>query len=418
MKVLIKKAIIIEPGKGSPGKKVDILIKDGIITAVEKDIEVEGAQTLEFDNLHVSPGWIDLGTQHGEPGFEQRETLESLALSAVNGGYTALAVAPNTDPPVQRRSEIDSLLKKSENLPVHILPVGAATENCEGQNLNEYMDMAKSGAIAFSDGRRPITDSGTLSRTLIYASAANKPIINRPLQMSFSPFGIIHEGKQSLKLGLEGIPAEAETIALQQDLSVFKYSGGKLIELGISSENSIALLKNKPEGFYCGVAAMNILFTDDELKEFNTYCKVMPPLRAESDKNALIHAIKNGEIDFIFSNHDPGEAEIKDVEFGAAAFGASTLDNCFSMAWTALKGHLQLTDFIQLICHNPYRALQLTPPNVKPGSEANLTLFDPDKEVVFQKADLQSLSSANPALNRPLVGQVYGTIIGKSLNFI
>nr|MBS0036849.1 amidohydrolase family protein [Saprospiraceae bacterium] len=418
MKVLLKTATLIDPGGKFSNQTADVLIEEGVISAIEPNIDTKGAEVIQLKNLHLSPGWLDLGTQAGEPGFEQRETLDTLAMAAVNGGYTALAVFPNTDPVIQRRADIDSLLKKSESLPVKILPIGAATQNCEGQNLNEYMDMAVSGAVAFSDGRNSIADSGALSRALIYATAANKPVINRPLHRNFSPFGVINEGLENLKLGLEGIPSEGETIALQQDISVHRYSEGRLIELGITSEQSIDLIKNRNPEMFFGVPVMNLLFTDSELSEFDTYCKVLPPLRSGRDQKALIKAVKKGIIDIVFSNHEPMEAELKEVEFGAAAFGASTLDTAFSMGWTALHRDLSIEDYIRLICHNPYRALSMEPGKIEVGEVADLSVFNPSEKITIGRGEIKSRSLSNPSIGKQLMGKVYGTVIGKEINLI
>jgi len=418
MAILIKNATIVNPeGKDFSGK-MDLLIEEGVITKIGKKITAKNAQLVEFNNLHISPGWIDIGTQAGEPGFEQRETLESLAAAAVSGGYTKLALSPNTDPVIMRRSDIDSLLKKAEKLPVEILSIGAATAGCEGKEINEYMDMAVSGAIAFSDGRNGLRDPGCLSRSLLYATAAGKPIINRPLQMSFNPFGVVHEGKISVSLGLEGIATEAELIALQQDLMVLTYSGGRLISLGITSEKSIKILNEKQTTHYPGVAAMNLLYTDQELENFNTSFKVLPPLRSESDRKALIKAIQSGKIKFIFSNHDPMEGELKDVEFGAATFGASTLETTFQMSRTALKEKMNLRDIISLFTAGPAEALGLPAPIIEEGVKADLSLFDPDSEVLITKERIRSFSKSVPALNSKLTGKIFGTLIGSKLNLV
>lgn len=418
MAILIKNATIINPGGENYSGNVDILIENGVINKIGKKITAKNAQVVASENLHVSPGWIDIGTQAGEPGFEQRETLETLAAAAVKGGFTKLALFPNTDPVIMRRADIDSLFKKAEKLPVEILPIGAATANCAGKELNEYMDMAVSGAIAFSDGRIGLRDPGCLSRSLMYANAAGKPIINRPLQISFNPFGVIHEGKTSVSLGLEGIPIEAEVIALQQDLMVLNYAGGKLISIGISSEEAIKIINKKQRDHYPGVAAMNLLYTAEKLEEFDTSFKVLPPLRSEKDRKALISAVISGKISFIFSNHEPMESELKDVEFGAAAFGASTLETAFQMAWTALYRKIALSDLISLFTVGPADALGISAPIIKEGQKAELTLLNPDLEETITRENIRSISKCVPALKTKLKGKIIGTLIGSNLNLV
>ncbi|TVQ48644.1 MAG: hypothetical protein EA362_05435 [Saprospirales bacterium] len=418
MAILIKNATIVNPGGKDYPEKMDLLIEDGEISRIDKNITAKNAQLLEINNLHLSPGWIDIGTQAGEPGYEQRETLETLAAAAVKGGFTKLVLAPNTDPVIMRRAEIDSLIKKGESLAVSILPTGAATAECKGKDLNEYMDMGSSGAVAFTDGRNGLRDPGCLSRCLMYAESAGKPIINRPLQMSFNPFGVIHEGKVSVSLGLEGIATEAEAIALHQDLMVLSYSGGRLISLGISSEKAIKTLSANDSNHFAGVAAMNLLYTDDALKDFDTAFKVLPPLREEGDRKALIKAIQSGKIKFIFSNHDPMESELKDVEFGAAAFGASTLETAFQMSWTALKEKINLEDVISLFTSGPAEALGMETPQIKEGEIADMCFFNPEGEEIVLRENIHSLSKAVPALNSELKGKVFGTLIGAKLNLV
>lgn len=418
MQVLIKSAKIIDPGNPNSGKQVDILIKNGIIAEIGSNLASKSARKIHYENLHLSPGWLDIGTQLSEPGYEQRETLESLSQAAIRGGYTSLAVSPNTDPAIQRRSDIDSVLKKAQELPIKILPIGAATVNCDGKDLTEFMDMATSGAVAFSDGKNTITDPDCLSRTLLYALHCKKPIINRPLSRSINKFGVIHEGTVNIQLGLEGIPAEAETIVLSQDLTMQKYTNGHLIELGITSKDSIDLLKMAKGNIYAGVPAMNLLYTDRNLESFDTRFKVLPPLRSETDRMALIAALKSGILDFIISNHDPMEAEKKEVEFGLASYGASTLEVAFSMAWTALSDEFSIEELIPLLCHNPRKALKIKTPRIDIGEKAEMTLFDPEGKNRPEIKDIYSLSKSCPALGQSLKGKVFGTIIDREVNLI
>ena len=418
MAILIKNATIINPGGKNYSGEVDVLIENGVIRKIGKRLPKGEAEIVERKNLHISPGWIDIGTQAGEPGHEQRETLETLAAAAVKGGFTKLVLAPNTDPVIMRRADIDSLIKKAENLPVNILPAGAATADCKGKELNEYMDMASSGAVAFTDGRIGLRDPGCLSRSLMYAESSGRPIINRPLQMSFNPFGVIHEGKVSVSLGLEGIATEAEVIAIQQDLMVLAYSGGRLISLGISSEKALKVLSTNHTNHFAGVAAMNLLYTDDALYDFDTSFKVLPPLRQESDRKALIKGIQSGKIKFIFSNHDPMESELKDVEFGASAFGASTLETAFQMSWTAMKEKIALEDMVSLFTSGPAEAIGMEAPKIEVGQIADLCFFDPEGEELILRENIYSLSKAVPSINTKLKGKVFGTLIGAKLNLV
>ena len=417
--ILIRNARICDVRSPFNRELADLLIENDEIVEIGKSISSANAIVIERENLHLSPGWLDIGAQAGEPGFEHRETLETLSAAAISGGYTALAVFPNTDPVIQRKADVDSLLKKSSDLPVRIYPIGAMTKDAKGIELTEFMDMSGSGAVAFSNGSIAVDNPGLLGRALIYSASLQKPIINRPLLPGLNPFGQMHEGKVSVQSGLEGFPVEAETIALYQDLSMVKYAGGRLISHGISSAASLQLLRYAgTDHFAAGVAAMNILFNEDALSEFDTRFKVKPPLRSEGDRAAIIKGIKEGLISYVFSNHEPMEQEVKDVEFGLSAFGASTLDSAFAMANTALKNELSVDQITSLFSHGPREALNLEYFFLDRGSTADLTLFDPDAEAEVKISDIKSKSKTNPAIGRKLQGKIFGTIIGKTINLI
>ncbi len=416
--VLIKGAVITDIEGPHNGRKSDVLIENGRIKTIAPAIEAKNATVVERENLHISPGWLDIGPQTGEPGLEHRETLETLANAAVAGGFTSLVVAPNTEPAIQRRADIDSMLKKSVSLPVRIHPMGAVTRDCSGSELTEFIDMAQSGAAAFSNGRETITDAGLIGRAFLYASSVNKPVVNRPLNRAVNPFGQMHEGEISVRLGLEGLPGEAETISLFQDISMLRYSGGALISLGVTSAESVKLLTGTPEGFFAATPAMNLLYADSELSEFDTSFKVLPPLRSESDRQALIKAVKEGHIQIVFSNHDPMEEEVKKVEFGLAEFGASTIETAFPMAWTALRNDMKVEEVVALFCHNPRKAMGLDIPTIEEGKTAEITLFDPVASKLRKTETIRSKSKSVPAMGKSLDGSIYGTIIEGNIHLI
>jgi dihydroorotase len=242
MKVLIKKATIIHHGAKDTSKK-DILIENGRITKIARLITADKAKVIESNDLHVSPGWLDIGAQPGQPGFEYRETFQSLSKAARAGGYTALATFPRNSPPIQSRIEVEYILQLNELLPIQIYPIGAISQDLAGKDLTEMIDMLHAGAIAFSDGRKNPIESGLLVRALEYVIPFNAVIIDFPLDRSFTAEGQMHEGKVSASLGLTGIPSVAEEITVQRDIKLLGYTGSRLHFHAISSADSIAHLQ-------------------------------------------------------------------------------------------------------------------------------------------------------------------------------
>jgi dihydroorotase len=242
MKVLIKKATIHQPGQEDSSKK-DILIENGVITSIAKSITDGKATLVESQDLHVSPGWMDIGVQTGQPGYEYRETFSSVSLCARAGGYTALAPFPRTLPPIHSRVEIEYIHQLVASLPVRVYPIGAISYNLEGKDLTEMIDMVQAGAVAFSDGRKNAVEAGLLTRAMEYSLPMDVPIVHFPLDRSLVADGQIHEGKMSASLGLSGIPTVAEDITVQRDIKLVAYTGGRLHFHALSSGTALGYVQ-------------------------------------------------------------------------------------------------------------------------------------------------------------------------------
>lgn len=412
MRILIKRAVIVDQNSGHHGKKRDILIHGGKIREIGRGLTDSSAQVIEKKNLHVSPGWCDLGSQVNEPGLEYRESFQTLARAAVAGGFTAVATFPNTDPAVHSKSEVEYVRNRSQSLPVNIYPIGAITRDCCGTEIAEMHDMHSAGAVAFSDGRNALEHSGLMQIAQQYVLAFNGLIVNRPFDSRLAPAGQIHEGSTCASLGLKGIPVMAETVMLQRDLRLLHYTGSRLHVFGISSAESVAEIRRvgKIEGLTCSTTALNLLLSDKSLESFNTNLKVIPPLRDESDRKALIRGVANGLINCIVSNHEPYEKESKDLEFANAQFGSTGLQSAFAIANHALKDVVPLEGIISCLSHNPRMILGLPANNIENGVSADLTLFNPEKEVTFGLKDLKSKSRNSAIIDMKLTGKVYGIV--------
>ncbi len=396
------------------GQIRDILIKNGKILKIDSKIALEdesGIKVFEQPNACVSIGWLDVGTQTGDPGLEHREDLESVSKAAMAGGFTALAPFPNTEPAIHSKSEILYIKNRTASYLVDFQPIGALSVDCKGKDLAEMLDMRSVGAIAFSDGRKSVQDSGLLLRGMQYAKIFEGLIFNVPNDKTIAPHGEIHEGEVSTSLGLSGIPSMAEELMVQRDLQLLEYADSRLHFHNISTAGAVTSIREaKKRGLKvtASVAAMNLCFTDDVLRGFNTNFKVMPPLREELDRQALIKGLADGTIDFISTNHTPVDEEGKNLEFPYADFGAIGLETTFGIINQYLHKSFTIQDFVEFLAINPRHVLGLEMPTITEGAEANLTIFNPDETWTFSSKDILSKSK-----NSPLVGQILrGAVLG------
>jgi dihydroorotase len=413
MRILIKRAKILDPHSRHNNKRVDIFIRNGRIERIARGIKEKADAVIEQDNLHVSPGWIDIGTQVGEPGFEHREDLQSVSQAAIAGGFTHLVCFPNTDPAIQSKSEVEYIRSRSTTLPITISPCGAVSRGCAGKDLAEMQDMDHAGAVAFTDGRYPIDDSALMLRALQYVKTFDSVVINRPFDRQLAAGGQIHESRMSAMLGMKGIPELAERIALERDLRLLEYTSSRLLVHGVSAAGSIPLVSNARKSgmrISATVPALNLLVSDDDLAEFDTNLKVMPPLRGESDRKALLKGLIDGTISCICSNHEPLEEELKKLEFARADFGATGLETAFAIANTALQGRLKIEEIVRCLTEGPADALGLPRTKITQGNATDLTLFDPDAEWTVTRKSLKSRSKNAATLGKELKGKVFGVI--------
>ncbi len=416
MTVLIKQVKIVDTASEHHGVQTDVLIREGRIERIGADMKADGAQVVLHPGLHLSPGWMDLGAVVGDPGFEHREDIASLCRAAQAGGFTGVAVFPNTDPVMQTKAGIEYLLRGALDAPVELFPIGALTTDCKGREITEMIDMHRHGAAAFSDGLHPVQDGGTMLRALQYVKAFGGRVINAPLDKSVAADGQLHEGVVSTALGMKGIPALAEELMVRRDLSLTAYTGSRLHISGISTAASVELVRRaKAEGVdvTCSTPVLNLAFDEEVMRTFDTNFKVLPPLRKVEDMEALRQGLTDGTIDVIFSNHVPWEEEAKELEFPYAAFGAEGLETAFALANTTLGRHLSLGTLIEKLTLAPRKVLDLAPVHIREGAVANCTLFLPEEEWTVTESDLRSHARNNPLVGKKLKGRVWGTILDR-----
>src|ERR1700712_96562 len=375
MNLLIKSATVIDPNSPFNQQVVDILIEKGIITKIAPELEAD-AELIEAEGMYVSPGFFDLNCNIGELGLETKEDLKTGTQAAASGGFTGLALMPNTQPPVHSKAEIEYLMNRAKNNLVDIYPLGAISYKREGKDMAEMYDMYQSGAKAFTDGNRPVQDAGLMERALLYTKGFNALVMSYPEDTAIAGKAKVHEGEVSTLLGMKGIPSLAEELMVARDLYLAEYTESRIHFSTISTERSVELIREaKKKGLQvtCDVAVHHLLLTDEALMGFDSQYKVKPPLRTQKDVKALLQGLNDGTIDAIVSQHTPNEVEYKNVEFEMAEYGMIGLQTAFSIA---LEAGLPLDLIVEKMAINPRKILGLDVPVIAEGNEANLVILD------------------------------------------
>jgi dihydroorotase len=410
MNVLLKKATIISPAAVNHLQVKDILIIDGIIKQIADEIPGEGAQVISGNGLHVSAGWIDIFADFSEPGNEQKETLETGAKAAAAGGFTQVMIMPNTTPAVSSKAQVEFINQRANDLPVTLHAIGSVTKNIEGKELAEMYDMHASGAVAFSDGRNSVQQSGILLKALQYVAAKDAVLIQVPDDKSISDGGFINEGIISTRLGLQGKPAIAEELMIARDLELLKYTNSKLHITGISTAKGVELIaaaKKAGLNVTCSVTPYHLYFSDEDMECYDTNLKVNPPLRIRTDVQALRDGLKNGMIDGIASHHTPQHWDDKVCEFEYAKNGMIGLQTLYG---TVSEFTADVTAFVQLVTENPVQIFGLASQKVEEGAAASLTIFEPASEYIFEESMILSKSKNSPFVGKKMKGKVVGII--------
>ena len=412
MNIILKSAKVINVESKHNGSKQDILISEGKIKKIGSSISVKNAKTISVKNLHVSVGWFDSSVSFGEPGYEERETLLNGADVAAKSGFTDLLLNPSTNPVLDNQTDISFIKSKSLNSSCNIHPIGALTLSSESKDLAELYDMKNSGAVGFYDFKKPILNSNLLKTALLYSQSFNSVIMSYPQDNSVAKGGLINEGTISVNYGIKGIPNFAEEIQIARDLHVLEYTGGKLHIPTISTKKSLELIKKaKSKGLNvtCSVAVHNLIFNDKKLKDFDTRFKVLPPLREEKDRVALVNGVKTGLIDMVTSDHLPIDLENKKTDIENAKYGTIGLESIFG----SLLSLFDLNQTIEILTRGR-EIFNIEKPEFEVGSKASLSLFTIN-DYEFSKADILSKSKNSAFLGMKMKGKPIGVINGNKI---
>ena len=422
MKTLIRSAKIICKTSDYHGQTKDIFIENGIIQQIGDVLILEADEIIEGEDLHVSIGWFDMRVHAKEPGHEYKESLESMELTALAGGFTEIALLPNTHPVVQTRESVNYLKRAGEKVKFH--PMAAVTVKCEGKDFTEMIDLHQAGAVAFTDGEHSIQNPDIFLKSLQYLTQFGGLLINHSEDTNLTHFGQMHDGSVSTYLGMKGIPQMAEEIMLMRDMKLLQYvmetpfiegfTDKSVLHFScISSLESVNLIRMAKEmelPVTCDVVAHQMCFTENDLIDFNSNFKVNPPFRTQEDVDALWEGLADGTIDVIVSDHNPQDEESKKLEFDMAEFGVIGLETVFACINTYNK-ELSLEDIIEKITDNPRKILRLKNPEIEEGAKANLTIFSPNEEFVYEEKSIVSKSKNSPFIGKNLKGKVIKVIL-------
>jgi dihydroorotase len=406
MKILIQAAKILDTNSPFHKKEKNVLIQNGRITEIG-DKNYQADKVIKAEGMILSTGWFDMGTFIGDPGLEHKEDLESGAKAAVAGGFTEIAVLPNTVPCIQTKNDVTYLTRGNDNRLLQIHPLASVTKNNKGEELTEMIDLHEAGAAGFTDGLKPIWHTDIFLKSLQYLQKFNGVLIDHPEDIWLNMFGQMHEGLQSTMLGLKGMPRIAEEVAISRNLKLLAYAGGRLHLAKLSTSKSIGLVRaaKSKMNLTCDIAAYQPLLDDSMLAGFDTNYKVNPPLREKSDNDALIKGLNDGTIDVICSGHVPQDEESKSIEFDLADAGIINLQT-FAANLVSLSEMVNWDVLIEKVTNGPRSVLQVEMPVIDVEAKANLTLLDPTCVWTFDEKTNLSKAKNSPWLGQSITGKV------------
>lgn len=419
MKTLIKNGTLNDLKNGYDGK-YDILIEAGKILTIEKEIENKGFKLVDAQGKVIIPALIDIHTHLREPGYEEKETIKTGSEAAAAGGFSAVAAMPNTNPVADNPAVVEHLKHKAEKTAVRIYPIGSITQDSKGEVLSEIGTLAKNGVKALSDDGNPVMNSEIMRRAMEYASAFDLPIIDHCEDENLSQDGVMHEGYYSTIFGLKGIPAAAEEIMVARDIVLAEMTDIHLHIAHLSTEGSLNLVREaKARGVNVTfeVTPHHLLLTDKEVENYNPDTKVHPPLRSKRDKNILVEALKNKEIDVLATDHAPHTFEDKLGEFDYAAFGISGLETALGLLYhNFIKTEMiDWNDLLKMYYYKPGEIMDIEAEGLKAGARADLLIFNPDREWTVDKNKFKSKGKNTPFAGEKIQGKNELTFVGGKL---
>jgi len=413
---LLKNITVLDASSEHNGKKVDILIENSNVSLSSlNDVSLslsKTTETIDFSNCYFTQGFCDLYVNINDPGFEYREDIESVANAAIAGGFTTICATANNHPITQTKAQVEYIINNARNTAVNIFPIGAITENFDGKSPTEMLDMHYAGAIAFSDVPHSVKDSGVLLRALQYVQPFDGLIITLPFDKTLVSDGQVNESETSVKMGVKGITNLSEFAVVQRDIELLKYAGGKLHFVGISTKESVDLIrKAKAEkiNVTCSVFVHHLVSDESDVKNFDSNYKVFPPLRTSEDQQSLIDALKDGTIDCISTQHTPLNIDEKNVEFEVADFGIIGLETAFGLLNKKLGNEISKERLIELLSTNPKKIIQsksLINQTNPINTNQDFIILNFEEEYIFTEKHIKSKSKNTPYINQQLKGKV------------
>ncbi|MCF7886490.1 MAG: dihydroorotase [Candidatus Marinimicrobia bacterium] len=419
-KLLLKNGEMIDPCQEKIERQ-DILINDGKIEKIKAEIDAQDDyKVIDLKGLKIAPGFIDLHTHLREPGQEDAETIATGARAALAGGFTRVCCMPNTNPSLSTQESMRFIREKAKLVDIDVMPIASITIDRKGRELTEFGELAEVGAVAFSDDGNPVENSQIMRNALEYSKLVDKPIINHSEDQDLKNQGIINESIVSTTTGLRGNPTIAEEIMIYRDLRLAEFTGAKLHIPHVTAKGSVDLIRAAQEKgvrVTAEVTPHHLSLTDEYMHSFNTLGKVAPPLRSESDRQALVEGLKDGTIDAIATDHAPHTYNRKETSLDLAAYGMIGLESAFGLVMTKLvhEDQLSLIELIKKMTTMPAAIIDIELPCFKTGERAEFTLFDTDEWWVFNEKNIESRSSNTPFIGQELTGRVKKVIIGNKV---
>jgi dihydroorotase len=418
-------ARVVDPANGMD-QVSDLVIVDGRIEAIlpPGSSPTAGAgPTLDARGLIVSPGFIDLHVSLREPGFEEDETVATGTAAALAGGFTTIAALPDTLPVVDNRSSAEFVRLQAERARhCRVVPLGAVTKEARGGELAEIGQLVEGGAVGFTDGRHAIANAEVMRRALEYTRMFKRPILHFAMVPELAEGGVMHEGFESTRLGLRGIPAAAQDIMTGRDVALVELTGGRLHVMNVTTRGSVAQIRAAQArglAITADVTPHHLLLTDAVMDRFDPMHKCLPPFRTSEHIAALVAGLKDGTIAAISSDHLPVALEKKQVELDQAPFGICSLETVLPLCVKALiePGHLDWPALLHKLTTGPAQVLGLEAGTLSPGRPADVTLIDPGAKWTIKAAELKSMSRNTPFDGESVTGRVVATIVDGEVRF-
>ncbi|MCP1559111.1 UNVERIFIED_ORG: dihydroorotase [Methylobacterium sp. SuP10 SLI 274] len=417
--LVLSNAHLLDPASGREGPGA-VLVRDGRLADIAWGAAPdapEGAQKIDCGGLTLAPGLIDLRAFVGEPGAEHRETLASASAAAAAGGVTTLVCMPDTNPVIDGPAIVDFVLRRArDTASVNVLPAAAITKGLAGREMTEFGLLAEAGAVAFTDGLKAVTNAQVMRRALTYARDFGALLMQHVEEPDLVGEGVMNEGEMASRLGLIGIPREAETVMLERDIRLVRLTGARYHAAMISCADSVEIVRRAKEAglpVTCGVSVNNLVLNEGDIGHYRTFCKLSPPLRREDDRQAVIAALNEGVIDVIVSDHNPQDVETKRLPFAEAADGALGIETLLGASLRLLHtGDVTLGTLLKALSANPATLLGREAGRLEKGAPADLVLINPDLPYLLDKRQLKSRSKNSPFDEARLQGAAVLTLVG------